>query len=442
MSTTLVDKVAEAVLYEGYILYPYRAASRKNRGRFTFGRVYPRVYSDGQHGAEPCVMQTQCLVRVAGEKPLLSGRIRFLHAMAREVCAAAGRSEPEQCPVVPELRIGNRIFQTWHEAVDREVRLPEMRLDAAGARMMEFSFPSSRRVEPLQQEDGTVAGFVRRRQHGLAGEIAVAAEPMDAGVAKITVRIINTTPMTEAELLENNEVLLGTLASAHTILQARGAEFLSLTDPPADCALATTACENIGTWPVLVGDEEKQERDAMLSSPIILHDYPKIARESAGDLCDGLEIDEILNLRVMPMTDEEKSEMRNVDGYARRILERTESLREDDLMKMHGTMRGLSFPGADFFEETTRLNHVETDGASLQAGDRVRINPRSRADAMDMMLAGKVGLIEAIEQDAEGRVHLAIVLEEDPGRGLGMMRQPGHRFFYGVDEVEPLKEAE
>jgi hypothetical protein len=105
-------------------------------------------------------------------------------------------------------------------------------------------------------------------------------------------------------------------------------------------------------------------------------------------------------------------------------------------------MRGLSFPGADFFEETTRLNHVETDGASLQAGDRVRINPRSRADAMDMMLAGKVGLIEAIEQDAEGRVHLAIVLEEDPGRGLGMMRQPGHRFFYGVDEVEPLKEAE
>lgn len=300
---------------------------------------------------------------------------------------------------------------------------------------MEFSFAGGRTVEPLQAEAGEVAGFVRRRRHALAGEIAVAVEPMDAGVAKITVRVINTTPMTEAELHETNEVLLGTLASAHMILQARGAEFLSLTDPPAEWALAATGCENIGTWPVLVGDEEKQERGTMLSSPIILYDYPKITPESAGKPCDGLEMDEISTLRA-------KSGMRNVDAYARQILERTESLREDDLDKMHGTIREMSFPGADFFEETTRLDHVEVDGTWLQAGDRIRIKPKGRADAMDMMLEGKIGLIEAIERDAEARVHLAIVLEEDPGRDLGMMRQPGHRFFYGLDEVEPLKEAE
>jgi hypothetical protein len=181
----------------------------------------------------------------------------------------------------------------------------------------------------------------------------------------------------------------------------------------------------------------------MLSSPIILYDYPKIAAESAGDLCDGLEIDEILTLRVMAMTDEEKSEMRGVDEFARKILERTESLGNGDLMKMHGTMRDVSFPGGDFSEEATqRLDHVSLDGASLQVGDRVRINPKGRADAMDMVLAGKIGLIEAIEQDAEGRVHLALVLEEDPGRDLGMMRQPGHRFFYTLEEVEPVREAE
>ena len=444
MNATLVDKVADAVLYEGYILYPYRASSRKNKARFTFGRVYPRAFSEAQHGAEPCVMQTQCLVRRAGSgSAYFTGRVRFLHAMAREICAAGFTSEPEEYPVVPELRVGGRLYQTWEEAVDREVTMPELRVEAASSRVVRFTFPGSRTVEPLVDEEGQTAGFVRRRQHPLAGEIAMTAEPVDGSVTKITVRIVNRTPLTDAELVNSNAVLLGTFASTHTVLEAHGAEFISLTDPPPECALATTACDNIGTWPVLVGDEEAQERDTMLSSPIILYDYPKIAPESAGDLCDGLEIDEILTLRVMTMTDEEKSEMRGVDEFARRILERTQSLGEHDLMKMHCTLRGGGLPGADFFEETThRLDHVTAEGVSLQSGDRVRIHPKGRADAMDMMLAGKIGLIEAIEEDAEGNVHLALVLEEDPGRDLGMLRQPGHRFFYTLDEIEPVTEGE
>ena len=440
MSAALIDKVAEAVLYEGYILYPYRASSRKNRERFTFGRVYPGAFSDWQNGAEPCTMQTQCLLLRAGGSPSFTGRVRFLHAMAREVCAVAQPSDPEPA-VVPELRINGRIFQTWHEAVEREISLPDIPLDSEASRSLPFSFPSSLSIEPLHNDEGHVAGYLRRRQTELAGEIDVAVEPINNDLVKISVRITNTTPIAEPDLLDSNAVLLATFASTHTILQARDAHFLSLTDPPLEYALAVTACENTGTWPVLVGDEDKQQRDTMLSSPIILYDYPKIAPESAGDLCDGLEIDEILTLRVMTMTDDEKDEMRNVDPYARRILERTESLRNDDLMKMHGAMHNLSFP-EDFFQETTRLDHVSAGGVSLQAGDPVRITPKNRADAIDMMLAGKIGLIEAIEQDAEGRIHLAIVLEEDPGRDLGMMRQPGHRFFYTLDEVEPLKDAQ
>jgi hydrogenase maturation protease len=359
--------------------------------------------------------------------------------MAREICAAAPSGDPSHFPVVPELRIDGRIFQTWHEAVERQVALPEMPL-AGTARRDVFSFPGSRTVEPLHDAAGRVAGFIRRRQHALKGEIEMSVDPIDSEAARITVRITNVTPATDEDLKDSDAVLLRTFASTHTILQASGAEFLSLTDPPADHALDATACDNIGTWPVLVGDEQKQERGTMLSSPIILYDYPQIAPESAGDLCDGLEIDEILTLRVMTMTDEEKNEMRNVDAYARRILERTESLREEDLMKMHGAMRDVGFPGGDFFDEHARLDHVFAGGVALQAGDRVRISPKSRADAMDMILAGKIGLIEAIEQDAEGGVHLAIVLEEDPGRDLGMMRQPGHRFFYTLDEIEPVLE--
>jgi len=180
----------------------------------------------------------------------------------------------------------------------------------------------------------------------------------------------------------------------------------------------------------------------MVSSPIILYDYPKIAPESPGDLFDAGEIDEILTLRIMTMTDEEKKEMRLVDEQARHILERTESLPAEHLLKLHGTMREVSPPGEDFFNPATRLQSVCIDGVSLRKGDRVRIHPKSRADIMDMAVAGKIAVIESIEQDAEDKAHFALVMEDDPGKDLGFLRQPGHRFFYGIDEVEPIRDGE
>jgi len=440
MNDTLVDKVAEAVLYEGYILYPYRASSAKNRERFTFGRVYPEDYSTAQEGAEPCVMQTECLARPVNAGASFSGRVRFLHAVAREVCVGTGT---EDFTVVAELWVDGQIYQTWHEAVEREVIIQETPMVEGQPLTINFVFPGSENIETLRDSEGREAGAIRRRQRTLEGVVNVMVEPVDDMVVKITVRITNCTPLPDASVTGSDTVLLGTFASTHTILSAWGAEFLSLTDPPPHYALSAIGCDNIGTWPVLVGDEEKKQRDTLLSSPIILYDYPKIASESAGPLCDGTEIDEILTLRVMTMTDGEKREMRNVDAFARRILERTESLHKDDLLKMHGTMRDIQFPGftsADYFDHKTPLNHVSVRGVELGTGDRVRITPRNRADAMDMMLVGKIGLIEAIEQDVDGQVHLALVLEEDPGRDLGMMRQPGHRFFYTLDEVEPVTE--
>jgi hypothetical protein len=80
---------------------------------------------------------------------------------------------------------------------------------------------------------------------------------------------------------------------------------------------------------------------------------------------------------------------------------------------------------------------VRVLGVDLRAGDRVRLCPRKNADIMDMVLAGKVALIEAIEQDFEDNLQLAVVLDDDPGREFGIMRQPGHRFFFSPDEVEP-----
>jgi hydrogenase maturation protease len=269
--------------------------------------------------------------------------------------------------------------------------------------------------------------------------VELTAEPVNASAYKVTVRILNRTAVPPAFLHDANEIVMRTFASTHTILHLENGAFISLIDPPAAYTQAAAACRNIGAWPILVGEEDKKERDVMVSSPIILYDYPKIAPESPGDLFDSGEIDEILTLRIMTMTDEEKREMRGVDEQARRILERTEALPGGDLLKMHGVMRGTNSLDEAFFNPETRLQTVSVNGIALREGDLVRVRPKSRADAMDMALAGKIAMIESIEQDTENKTHLALVLEDDPGRDLGLLRQPGHRFFYGTDEVEPLE---
>jgi hydrogenase maturation protease len=162
---------------------------------------------------------------------------------------------------------------------------------------------------------------------------------------KVAVRILNLTPLDNAKSRSRDDALMRSLVSTHTILAVRDGEFVSLLEPPEAFREMAAACRNVGTWPVMAGEEG--ERDCMLSSPIILYDYPQIAPESAGDLFDGTEIDEILTLRIMTLTDAEKREMRGVDERARRILERTETLPLEQMMKLHGAMRRPRPPGDD-----------------------------------------------------------------------------------------------
>lgn len=406
MNRELVDKVVRAVLYEGYILYPYRASSKKNqRERFTFGRVYPRTYSEAQNGREPCSMQTECLVRNESHDASLEIDVRFLQPLARETGE-----------------------QLWLEAIEREVKLTPVSLNAPVSRSHEFTFPSARTI------DGTTV----RWNEMISGRIELETQVIDQTVSKIAVRIFNETPVPVDRIETQEEVIMRTFASTHTILHAASGEFISLLDPDPQYQQAAKECQNIGCWPVLVGDAATNDRDAMLSSPIILYDYPKIAAESAGDLFDSTEIDEILSLRVQTMTDAEKMEMRAIDEQARRILERTENLSVDHFMKMHGTMRTVSASNEDFFNPAKQIESAQVHGIELKKGDRVRIRPKRRADVMDMALTGKIAIIEAVEQDVEDQIHFALILEDDPGKDLGLMRQPGHRFFYGADEVEPL----
>jgi hydrogenase maturation protease len=173
----------------------------------------------------------------------------------------------------------------------------------------------------------------------LLGEIELRASQLHEDLFRITLKVRNCLMLAHADRVNREDILLLSLVSVHSILCVGDGEFVSLLDPPEHLREAAAACQQTGAWPVLVGEEG--QRDMVLAAPIILYDYPRIAPESAGDLFDGTEIDEILALRILTMTDAEKLEVRNGDDRARRILERTEMLRPEHFQKLHGALRGL-----------------------------------------------------------------------------------------------------
>jgi len=191
--------------------------------------------------------------------------------------------------------------------------------------------------QPLRDRQTDLQQEIVREHQPVRGTIQVSARQTRSGLMRITIRLQNLSGAAAGSNRESS--LLYSLVSAHKILSVRGAEFVSLIDPPQFCREDAEKCVNVGTWPVLAGEDS--QRDVMLSSPIILYDFPQIAPESAGDLCDGTEIDEILSLRILTLTDAEKLEVRNGDSRARQILERTEMLPPEHFQKLHGALRGL-----------------------------------------------------------------------------------------------------
>ena len=346
MNTALVDGIVKAVLYEGYMLYPYRPSAIKNRQRFNFGVVYPRAHSEAQGGTDAWTMQTECLA-LGNEETQCLVRVRFLRMAARSIGRLLTPSSEMSSVTegnfekVERLEVNDKIFQPWQEAVEEEIEVTEFNLSSLVVQPMQWPFRLSAKLEreAVRDERGFIAGIILRDKASVSGVIDLVVEQVKHGLFKLTARISNVSRIQGFGPISREDALTRSLVSAHTILEVRGGEFVSLIDPPEvhrECALA---CQNVGTWPVLVGEEG--QRDTMLSSPIILYDYPQIAPESPGDLFDGAEIDEILSLRIMTMTEEEKKEMRQSDERARKILERTENMPEEQFMKLHGALRGL-----------------------------------------------------------------------------------------------------
>jgi hypothetical protein len=312
-----VRRIADAVLYEGYVLWPYTRSALKNRQRWTFGGVYPRGHSEPRGGDDPWEMRAQVLVEGDRAARVEVG-VRFLHIVWRQVHDEAG------LPVDDRVVDGERLL-TWEEATERQVAVPAATLEDLGEGVrVAVDVPAGR------ESDGPVT----RSWEALEGIVELRAERLGPGLHRVALRVANTTPWAGGP---REAALRRTLCSTHAVLRVDGGGFVSLTDPPEALRAATEACENQGVWPVLVG--EAPARDTLLASPIILPDYPEIAPESPGDLFDGGEIDQLLSLSILGLTDAEKDEMRASDPRTREILERTERLTPEELMRLHGTFR-------------------------------------------------------------------------------------------------------
>jgi hypothetical protein len=243
-----VRRIADAVLYEGHMLYPYRPSSLKNRQRWTFGGVYPPAYARAT--ADRSRAGFECTAE--GEAPTVEVELRFLRY-----------DESDQAS---EVVVGPGAFDGGR--LDAELR---------------------------------------------DGRLAVAVE--------------NTSGWSGTD---RNEAMRHTLGSAHVVARVRGGAFVSAVEHPE-------SARSDGLWPVLVG--EPGDRSTVLASPIILPDYPQVAPESPGDFFDGCEIDQLLALSILALSDDEKREVRAGDPRARELLERTEAMSREELLRLHGVWR-------------------------------------------------------------------------------------------------------
>jgi hypothetical protein len=423
-----VRKIADAVLYEGYILYPYRASAQKNQSRWQFGVVMAPGYAAAEE-SETSFTRAECVLEHSGQ-PAVRVLLRFLQVQRR---TSGGESSAAEI---------------WDEAAEREI---EAVADAAAL----FGDGVTREFTVEGGEDRE-EDVVRRREP-LAGAVTVrAAEvPGPWRALKLQVRVENRTDLGSVPR-RREDALPTSLVAAHAIITAEGGKFLSMTDPPEWAAPAVAGCRNEGGWPVLADPDNR----VMLSSPIILYDHPELAAESPGELYDGTEIDEILTLRTMALSDDEKAEARATDPRAAALLDRVDSMDPQVLARLHGTLRSPR-PGPAAEPPTlTEAGEIEgsvpwwdpdadasvspdTDsvtigGRPIARGSLVRLRPGARrSDAQDMFLVGRIAEVQAVLHDVENNPYLAVSLYRQPDEDLRIAH--GRFLYFMTDEVEPYE---
>ncbi len=429
--------VADAVLYEGYLLYPYRATSAKNQSRWQFGVLGPQDAEQRGIGEDDS-LSADVLVQ-PGATTMLSVVVRFLQLQHRAVQrdTGDGRFEPTD-----ELADSDRSWLTWDEAVEHEIPFGPFRLaELTDTLRLPLVVSSGEEVETI---DG---GRLLRTRRELRADVTLSAEP-DDGLSRVRIAVRNIAPPAG----DKDDAIATSLIGTHVLTEVQDGQFVSLLEPPPEATGAVARCQRHRCFPVLAGPAGAT--DLMLISPIILYDHPEIAEQSDGALYDSCEIDEILTLRIMTMTDEEKAQARATDPLAAQIIDRCDTMSPEALLNLHGVLRdphaaadpGLipEVPeGIDWWDPMADnavnpgVDAVLVNGVRVSSGSRVRLRPTRRADAQDLFYADRVARVTSVHETVDGETHIGVVIEDDPAADLHEWY--GRYLYFAPDEVEPLE---
>jgi hypothetical protein len=422
--------VADAVLYEGYLLYPYRGSSSKNQSRWQFGVLGPPGAADAGMGEDDS-LAAQFLVDGARALTLT---VRFLQLQHRraEREFAHGQFEP-----VDNLTTPAGSWLTWDEAVECELSFPPLPLDDESCALPMTAVAATN----LEFVDG---GRLVRQRKEVLGVLTVTSEP-DGDLRRVSVRVSNVGDGAR----DSRDAIERSMIGTHIIAEVVGGRFVSLLEPPPGAADAVSRCGRHRCFPVLAGPPGAD--DMLLISPIILYDHPEVAEQSNTALYDCTEIDEILTLRVMTMTDEEKAQARATDPRAARIVDQCDAMSPEAMARLHGVLRdphgtaGLvpEIPeGLDWWDPLAdnavrpEIDAILVNGVRVARGSRVRLRPRRNADAQDIFVAGRTARVTSVHEDVEGNKHVGVVVDDDPAAELHDWY--GRYLYFSPDEVEPL----
>ncbi|MGZ4621299.1 MAG: hypothetical protein ACXVGD_04470 [Blastococcus sp.] len=421
MSLDLARLAADAVLYEGYLLYPYRSTAVKNQVRWQFGVLGPPGAAAAGLGEESG-LGVDCLLRPDGPGATVTVHLRFLQLQRRLAERAEGT--------------------TWDEAVEVDRDLGTFELPA-----LRDGVAVTVAVDGGTETEEVPGGRLVRHREPLRAVASLRAHDDDP-VVRLRIEVTNVA----GPAADRDAALRTSLLGAHLLLEAGGARFVSVIDPPADARAAAARCLRNRCWPVLAGDggPDGQTSDVVLAAPIILADHPAVAPESVVPMFDATEIDEILTLRVLTLTAEEKAQARATDPRAAAVIDRCEALSPAELHRLHGVMRdphaaGPAPTGDDWWAaEAAAPVSPETDavvvaGTRIARGSPVRLHPNRRADAQDMFLDGQEATVSAVHVDLDGETHVAVTLVDDPAAELHDWY--GRYLYFAPDELEPLRQS-
>jgi len=377
-----LEELVDSLLYEGYALYPYTPGATKNSTPTPFGIAYPPVYaatlsSTFDHLELRCVLE-------APPDAVLRAEVRFL---------ATG---------------GER-----HQAQPRRVELLGAMVGALA------QAPAEKQASVAAEKDAPP----------LAVALSLGADELDGGGYEVVLRIENRTLVRSG--LDRAGALARSLLSTHPVLSVTGGRFVSPLERP---------CASINTFPVLATASD----DAVVGAAIVLPDHPQIAPESRGGLFDSTEIEEALLLHVHALSDAEREEIAAGDPAVREMVARAASATPEEIVALHGrvTLRdpqtneppveppGLADPRAG--EDV-----AEVQGTTFRRGGKLVIRPGPDADLHARMLEGRVATIERIFTAYDGKMHLGVTIDDDPGQDL--MRDTGRYLFFFANEVEVIE---